>query len=209
MPVRCVCFDLGGVLVRIAQTWGDAALAASVFIARGHLSTPLVQFSGLESFQRGALSGDEYLASLMDYLAVVSPEEAMAVHLAILREPYAGTLELVQDLESDSILTACLSNTNEPHWEAMSGSGRFPNIARLQNAALSHRLGLEKPQPEIYLALERMVSVRGEEIAFFDDSIANVEAARTLGWNAEHIDPHGDPADQMRVALTRLGVLSG
>lgn len=193
-------------MVRIAQSWGDAALAAGVFIARGHLSTPLTHFSGLEAFQRGAIDLDTYLAELTSFLATATLDEALRVHLAILREPYAGTLELVREMEMAGVLTACLSNTNEPHWEEMSESGRFPNIARLQIAALSHRLRLEKPQPEIYQELERMAGASGEEIAFFDDSPVNVQAARALGWNAETIDPAADPAAQIRRSLAQWGL---
>lgn len=193
-------------MVRIAQSWGDAANVAGVFIARGQLSTPLTHFPGLEALQRGAIDLDEYLEGLRDFLATATLDEALRVHLAILLGPYAGTLELVREMEATGVVTACLSNTNEPHWEVMSESGRFPNIARLQFAALSHRLRLEKPQPEIYRELERMVGAAGEEVAFFDDSPVNVQAARALGWNADTIDPAADPAAQIRRSLAQWGL---
>lgn len=46
-------------------------------------------------------------------------------------------------------------------------------------------LGYEKPREEFYKSIMEGLSMSGPEILFFDDSKANVDAARALSWNAE------------------------
>jgi putative hydrolase of the HAD superfamily len=46
-------------------------------------------------------------------------------------------------------------------------------------------LGSQKPEPQYYAAVEQSLGLEGQEILFWDDSSANVEAARARGWHAE------------------------
>jgi putative hydrolase of the HAD superfamily len=46
------------------------------------------------------------------------------------------------------------------------------------------QLGVSKPSPEFYAAVEQRVGVSASAIAFIDDSERNVQAARARGWNA-------------------------
>ncbi len=194
--MKVVCFDLGGVLVRITLNVAEAGLRAGV------PGLPDVMFTDLACFldyQAGRLGTEDYGVALSECLGV-SVEEALAVHNHIPIEPFPGTLELIQDLNS-SVITACLSNTNELHWREMLGSGRFPNVQALQVPVASHELGMEKPDPEIFEAFEQLVGVGGAEIVFFDDSYVNVAAAQSRGWQAHLIDATGDPSRQMRKML--------
>lgn len=201
--VRVVAFDIGGVLVKINRSWEDCLRDAGI---RSPVIGGLAAFPGMEGFQLGAIPLDEYAESLKGFLRLEHGHEALRVHNLIIREPYAGTHELVEELNERGIVTACLSNTNEPHWQEMT-SGRFPNISSLQVTAVSHEMKLQKPEPSIYQAFEDMVSVRPGEIMFFDDTEENVEAAVERGWKAYWIDHAADPAEQMELILIAEGVL--
>lgn len=203
MPIKLVCFDLGGVLVRITLNVAEAARRSGV---RRFTAAQDVSFGDLPFFlqlQAGLVDADAYLHEMAQF-GGSSLEEAKRVHNHILIEAYRGTYELVQELRSRGIRTACLSNTNALHWEEMLHSGRFPNVQSLDFHVASHEFKLEKPDPNFYRALERVSSVAPSEIAFFDDGLANVDAARSCGWCAEHIDPATDPAAQMRHYLGHL-----
>ena len=52
----------------------------------------------------------------------------------------------------------------------------------------SHQLGLRKPDAAIYDEALRRLGVPADAVLFFDDSRANVEAARALGMQAAHVD---------------------
>ena len=201
--MKVVCFDLGGVLVRITLNVAEAARRSGV---RHFSAAPGLSFQDLPfflQFQAGILNEAAYLQELAKF-GESTIEEAKSVHYHILIEPFEGTLELIQDLRSRGVRTACLSNTNALHWQEMLHSGRFPNVASLNAHVASNELKLEKPDQHFYRAFESLLLVEPEGITFFDDGPANVEAARACGWHAEQIDPEADPTTQMRHHLRHL-----
>lgn len=201
---KAVCFDLGGVLVDIHRNWEDALHAAG--LRNGVIGT-LDAFPKLDSFQIGAIAEDEYFSELKEFLRIDSPDLARHVHNLILKEPYPGTLELIEELHHFGIITGCLSNTNEVHWQEMKTSGRFPNVEALRHPALSQELQLQKPDPPIFQAFENLTGMLPRQIVFFDDTEDHVDAALERGWRAFWIDPMKDTAEQMELLLISEGVL--
>ena len=212
MAIRVVCFDLGGVVVRIHRTWEQAARHHGVY--RG-LAPKWETPDGTQAwraldleYHRGTLTTAEYfeqVAALCD--GFYAAAEFQSVHHACLIEEYTGMDELVDQLRERGIVTACLSNTNEGHWRQMtSRPAAFPVLSKLDVRLASHELGLLKPEEEIYQAALETLSVRPDEIVFFDDLPENVAGAQAGGWHAALINPERDPRSQMVPVLTRLGV---
>lgn len=206
--MKVVCFDLGGVLVRITLDMARAAADAGVGIDHSNPGS-FLDFAPFLDFQAGRLASEPYAIELAKWLGC-APSESLMVHNHILLDSYPGTHELVCGVGQLGMLTACLSNTNEPHWIEMRQTDRFPNVRDLALGVASHEVRLEKPHAEIYerfrtLASERLGDeVDPAEILFFDDTLPNVRAAQSLGWNAVHIDPTGDTAAQMLSSLAEL-----
>lgn len=202
MRYSMVVFDLGGVMVRVAQTWREAVAKAGVACADPeNAERRLPECPGFDAFQCGNVGLDDYLATLDDFLCLGGREAALAVHRGILIEPFAGTLELVEELHASGVRTGILSNTNAPHWELMSDPAHFPAIAALQVPALSHVLRSEKPRPEIYRMARDLFGVEPAEILYLDDVEENVVGARSAGWTALHVAPVGITCDLVRGAL--------
>jgi FMN phosphatase YigB (HAD superfamily) len=214
-----VCFDVGGVLVRLCSAWDEACLAAGLDIRRA-TATPAVTVRRRELvmlFDSGSISLDEWAVGVEKAIdAVYSAEELKRIHRALLKSEYAGALALVERLETAGVETACLSNTNAAHWlrlahfedeRAKPGLPEFPSVVRLKHRIASHVLGVVKPKPEIYRRFERATGARGAEILFFDDREENVVAARQGGWRAERVDPTGDPISEARRHLEAAGLL--
>lgn len=205
--IRVVCFDLGGVLVRITLDFVQAAERAGVgaIASRGSF----LEFGPFIDFQAGRVDEPTYLEALGAHLGC-SAEDALSTHNHILVEPYAGTHDLIVELAGQGILCACLSNTNAPHWHEMRATDRFPNVRDLKLGVASHEHELEKPDPRFYRQFETLASrqlqspLLPEEVVFFDDTRPNVEAANALGWRAFWIDPTRDTAVQMRRILISL-----
>lgn len=200
--VKIVVFDLGGVLVRVARTWREAAAHAGVpAVDPMEGGTPLSQLPGFEAYQAEQIGWKEFLQRLRLYLNLANAQDAERVHQHILMDPFPGTEELIQDLHDRGYRTACLSNTNAAHWTYLRDPAHYPAIAALQLPVASHEVAVGKPEPQIYATLETLAECGGSEIIFFDDVLANIEAARQRGWLAFHIDPSADPVRQMREAL--------
>jgi putative hydrolase of the HAD superfamily len=118
--------------------------------------------------------------------------------MAVLREPYEDTAELVQDLLARDVCCGCLSNTNALHWATFFDGNKFPFGTHLDCRIGSHIVKANKPDEAIYRAFERAAGCEGPDISFFDDSPKNVEAATQIGWRAWHIDATGNPVEQIR-----------
>jgi putative hydrolase of the HAD superfamily len=219
-PIRIVCFDLGGVLVRICRSWDEAYQAAGLDLRE--------QPSGARVLARrrelvdlhgtGRITIHEWAAELSTLLGgVYSPEELKRAHHALCREEHSGALELVNDLHAVGIVTACLSNTSHTHWmrfmhcegdRPLEGPPEYPAVFRLMRPFASHLLGLAKPDPAIYARFETETGAVPHEILFFDDLAENVTAARQRGWNAEQVQPsHLEAVSRMREHLRVRGVL--
>jgi len=210
-PVNLIVFDLGGVLVQIARSWGEAHARAGLpphsiagdaaFLAR---RAPL-----LDALSIGRIAPAEYYAGVAEVSdSVYTPDDVRRIHLAWHWAEYPGVGTVVEAIEASGVLTGALSNTSEPHWADLRGpDSRYPTVARLRHAVASHLAGVLKPDAAIYRAFEEVSGIPAARLLFFDDLPENVEAARGLGWRAEWIDPTGDPAAQLRAALRRHDVL--
>lgn len=216
---RVVCFDLGGVLVRLCRSWADACVQAAL------PARDPERLDGEEWRQRRRGVGDRYQTGLIECSAyfselaasidgLYSPAELELMHSAWTREHYPGAVELVRALNAlPGVTTACLSNTNHSHWIRLAGAdgrGEYPAVLELRHQLASHLLGCAKPDPRIYeLARARFaqaVPLRTRDILFFDDLPENVAAARAAGWSAFQVDPSGDTVRQMRGILTDAGI---
>jgi putative hydrolase of the HAD superfamily len=214
--IRVVCFDLGGVVVRIARSWSEACAAAGIEDRADDSFRAPDLLSGRrelsDAYQTGAIDCTTYFERIASRSAGrYRPEEVEAVHRAWVFEPYPGVEQLVDRLNSVRLLTACLSNTNHSHWQdlqqATGGVWRAPAIQKLTERLVSHELRAVKPDPEIYRLAEQRFGASGEQIVFFDDLPENIDAARARGWQAFHIDHDGDTARQMESHLQTLRVL--
>jgi putative hydrolase of the HAD superfamily len=192
--VKVVCFDIGGVLARITLDIEQASRVAGVspILDKGLFS----DYPFYLEYQRGALDCNTYLESFSSVLGR-DVADALAIHNGLVVGPYPGTWELVRELNSKGVTTACLSNTNALHWEYMT-TGAIPALAELRYLLASHVIGLEKPNLAFYRHFETVVEVTPADVVFFDDVEANVLGAREAGWRSELIDPLGDPARQIR-----------
>lgn len=103
-------------------------------------------------------------------------------------------LRKLESLKNDYRLFV-LSNTNVIHWERSVdeffrdhewGIDDF-----FEQLFLSYKMGMVKPQKEIFSAMLADAGLKAEETLFIDDSAANCAAASSLGINVLH-DSKGD-----------------
>lgn len=206
-PPRLVCFDLGGVVVRICRTWEEGCAAAGLPRRRmeEREATRAARHAAVVEFQTGRIDGPTFAQRISAILnGAYTAEEILTVHRAWILGEYPGVGAVIEALHAQGIETGVLSNTNSEHWSDLE---RFGSFLALRNRHASHLLGLHKPDPEIHRAFERLVGACGSEILFFDDLAENVDSAAAIGWRAVRIDPAVvDTAEQMRDALRRVGL---
>ena len=198
--IRCVLFDLGGVLVRfhgverLAEWLGDAEVAEEHW--RRWLGS-----GSLRAFETGRLSPEEFATSfLAEFELDLTPAQVLDEMRGFVTGAFEGAAELLDELRPH-YLVACLSNTNGLHAPWMLGElglGR-----RLHRTFLSFETGCLKPDPEAFEHVCRELALAPGEILFFDDAPPNVEAARTLGFEAIRVRSPAECRDE----LERRGLL--
>jgi len=211
--IDVVCFDLGGVLVRICRDWAEACTLARLPFEADAPSEPWLDERRrlVDGYQRGELPCHDYFQALADVTAGrYSARDIEAIHHVWLVEEYAGVGPLLDRIRAAGRRTACLSNTNVSHWRRMcstAADAEFPSLAKLDVKLASHELGSLKPDPEIYARAGEVFAVPPEHILFFDDLPANVAGARAAGWVAHVVDPRRATAPQVEHWLGHYGVV--
>lgn len=197
-----VCFDAGGVLVRICRTWRERCEQAGVEY-RWDAEVEAQEAARHEAhsaLERGLIGEDAYFEAIgASTRGLYTSEELHAIHVAWIIGEYPGVRELVERLRGvPGVSTGLLSNTNAIHWATPYMYGSADSAVRaLEHPHASHLLGLTKPGTEIYRAYERETGFAAGEILFFDDTEENIDAARSVGWRAERIDHTGDTVEQV------------
>lgn len=209
-PVRCVVFDLGGVLVRLAGSWTRACEVVGLPV-RGEADTAAARAARHEfvvAHEEGRLSHAGFLDAVVRSTGgVYTAAEVDAIHRAWVLDPYPGVDVLVGELRRAGVLTGILSNTNAVHWHEHVLSPDRRLRVDVDHPHASHLLRSRKPQRRIYDLFAAEAKVEPAHLLFFDDLVDNVEGARGAGWRGERVDPTGDTAAQMRAHLVALGVL--
>ncbi|MEM6750605.1 MAG: HAD-IA family hydrolase [Planctomycetota bacterium] len=203
-PLEWVIFDLGGVMVRLAGSWSKACELAGV-APPASIDDPALMAELLplvDQSERGQLDQAGFCRGVAD-AAGMRVEDVHDVTTAWLVEPYPGLDGLIDRLHAAGLKTACLSNTNAHHWSIMTGEGNAASLplGRLHRRFASHVVGARKPEASIYAHVEAELGAAPGALMFFDDNLPNVEAALARGWRSVRVDPHADPAAQVREAV--------
>jgi putative hydrolase of the HAD superfamily len=200
-PFDIVLFDLGGVLVRLAgvrQMQELSGIDSEGEIWRRWLSCPWVR-----SFERGRCSPGEFAAGVIrDWGLDVTADSFLERFRSWPEAVYDGALELVHEVAGRGRV-GCLSNTNELHWADQGSRWAFADLFEV--AFLSYRLGMVKPDREIFDHVEAALEVAPGRILFLDDNAVNVDQARAVGWAGAVVSG----ADEARAALVEFAVLPG
>lgn len=184
--IRHIIFDLGGVLLNI-----DYQLTESAFIAAGITNFPalysqLQQSDLFDRWETGRMGREEFIAAMQQASSVPLTEaQILTAWNAMLLDFPVRRLQILQQLRlyHDLVL---LSNTNEIHEETFNNTlmrtHGIPNIGVFfDKVYLSHRVGMRKPDKEIF---ERVLTDNGfkaEHTLFIDDSPQHIAGAREVG----------------------------
>lgn len=191
--IQLVVFDLGRVLLRIADDWNHAAKRVNhpeLTGLTGDLSTaaargqhhPLADL--LDRFEVGQITPEAFFTQAAD-LTGHPPPSLRDVMDAVLIETFPGVPELLAQLHARSVQTACLSNTNARHWQLFTDPNHpaYLPLDRLDFPLGSQLVGHAKPHPAIYQHLESLSQTPPHHILFFDDLEENLTAAADRGWH--------------------------
>jgi putative hydrolase of the HAD superfamily len=184
-----IIFDLGGVIVNI-----DYSLTTKAFYKLGlsdfdALFSQAKQSKLFDLYEKGFITSSDFRNQIRNYLGNhlddITIDQAWN---AMLMDVPKERLQLLRKIKSTH-RTFLLSNTNDIHIETFNKylqktfgiadlSGYFEKLY------LSYKVGMRKPDKEIFELVVSENNLLPQETLFIDDSIQHVEAAKTLGIHA-------------------------
>ena len=160
--IKLVLFDLGGVLVKlgeISDMWADKKgdYAAEDFWKLW------LNHDAIQAIDCGKMDVDEFLKHwIEDWNLETSFDDLEKIYSDIVREPYPGALELIEDCRKH-YKVACLSNMTAGHWPKVQSFGSC------------------KPNRRAYEIVLEQCALEPQEILFIDDNVTNLQPAKDLG----------------------------
>jgi putative hydrolase of the HAD superfamily len=190
--VKNIIFDLGGVLLNI-----DVSITEKAFRDLGvdHFSEMFTQHHSNDLFvqlETGSISPEAFYETFRKgtntNLSDESIKKAWNALLLDFRIPSLTWLESIKD----KYRIFLFSNTNQIHHDAfiesykqLTGNGDFD--AFFEKAYYSQNLGMRKPNPEPFLHILKEQQLVANETLFIDDTIKNIETAKSLGLQTVHL----------------------
>lgn len=179
-PIKALLFDMGGVVLtvdfgQVFKSWAEiTTLDEAELKSRFKMDTPYQQH------EKGTITASQFFEHQRSTLELTgSDSEIVAGWNAIFESEIAENLDAI-DLVRNKIPTYGFTNTNLTHqlyWEH-----HFPRVRNtFKKLFVSSEIGLRKPDAEAFHHVLNEISVKPEELLFFDDSEENIVGAEELG----------------------------
>lgn len=184
--INTLIFDLGGVIVDLApeRTLNEFALLANKPV--GDILELYATHACFPAFETGRIREEDFRNSIRSiFNLTVSDAEIDHCWNAMLLEIPPEKLTMLTKLKKH-FTTLILSNTNSIHLTYINEvilKGQVLDTY-VQHAYYSHKLGMRKPDHEIFEYVLNAHSLVPEQTLFMDDNPDNIKAAKALGIEA-------------------------
>ena len=201
MTAKAIIFDMGGVLIQHDEAPEHAAvqaMCADPVYARARIP----QLIPADRLHRGELTFDDLFELLVAEVGLAADYPTFVSAATLGFGPPMGGIAHVVEALAGRFRLALLSNTNAVHW-AYATSHYAELLDKVRPHFVSFELGMRKPEPEIFRHVVAALDVELKDCLLIDDTEANVEAARRVGFDA--ITFHS--SEQLIAELEGRGVL--
>lgn len=194
-------FDIGGVVANLDPQLRDEHLRNSSESQGSPIDTGSLSPSLLRKFRIGLITEEQYLFEASRELVI--PEEAVRVAeerlISSINRPLVTALTALRSFHR----VVCLTNNQPIHWRILKDKYAIENL--FDECYLSFKLGLEKPDDDIYRAVLAAENFAPQDAILVDDSNQNILAASRCGWI--HSIHHTDTARTIGLlnAISRRG----
>lgn len=201
--IKNIIFDLGGVIINLDVNKTISEFSALINQPFEKLYTQKEQNDLFNLLDKGAISPDTFFNELKKITSYTGPIEKM-------QKAWNSMLLDVPEYRLDTLVTMkhnyntyLLSNTCEPHIEAFEkeledtyGIKNFDDY--FDKVYYSCRIGMRKPDREIFEHVLRENHLKASETIFIDDSPQHVKGAGECGINAFLLEKNREVKDLLK-----------
>lgn len=190
--VDFVIFDLGNVLIDIDYSSAMNLMKEALPTALHHRVDTCYAAEFHKAYERGEIDSPSFRNAFRDYFQQPwSDAEVDYLWNSLLGDLPAYRLDLVRRLKS-KYQVGILSNTNEIHVDAVHAilqveHGMTNFYPLFDRVFYSQEMGLAKPSAAIYQQMLLELETTASRVLFFDDLLANVEGAASVGIQAVQV----------------------
>lgn len=185
MQIDAVIFDIGNVLIEWQpERFFDARIGAA---ARKAFFAEVPFYEMMDRIDAGAP-----FAATVEEVAQAHPRWGDAVRLVrdawtdLAQPAIPRSVRLLAALKARGIPVFALSNFGAQNFPLSCAA--FPFLRTFDRHYISGEMGLIKPDPAIYAAVEADCAIAPERLLFTDDRADNITAAQARGWQTHLFD---------------------
>jgi putative hydrolase of the HAD superfamily len=205
IKISAVLFDYGMVLSSVPEELHWRQLERVLDAEQAAFQAAYWKYR--DAYDRGALSAQTYWEFVARELDKPIDGQVLRALIdadtVVWTQPNVEMMEWAARLNRAGIKTGILSNIGDAM--ELGVLGRFPALGEFTHHTFSHRLGIAKPDAEIYRHAVVGLGVPVGEILFVDDREENILAARAAGMAAVQYSGHEGFVEEMqRIGLGSL-----
>ncbi|UAJ15034.1 HAD family hydrolase [Aquirufa lenticrescens] len=190
---KAILFDLGNVLLTIDLSLTYEAFSTYSSLSSSEIASVIMEHQLWVPYEAGKQNDAEFRDFLRERLDLtISDTDFDNSFSALLLDFHAGVYEWIASLKSQFYLIL-LSNTSSIHAERFTKVALGPEGQNLfslfDQVYYSFEMGLVKPDTAIYQQVLNEQGFVPEEVLFFDDNVANINSAKSMGIQSYLIDP--------------------
>lgn len=181
--IKFVYFDVGGVLLY----WRDVLVEIASLTKRPLKEVESVYFKYDQISCRGKITPFELGKKMKKDLRM--PKATKFDYEDITMKSFYSIPETHKFIKKLAKImpVGLLTNTHLGIYDLCIKHGSIPNLD-YRVIVESCKIGLIKPEKEIFIHAQKMAKVPARNILFTDDSEDNIDSALDLGWNVVHFD---------------------
>jgi putative hydrolase of the HAD superfamily len=187
--IKNIIFDLGGVIINLDVNKTILEFNKLTYMPFEAIYTQASQTELFNALDKGAISNEEFFKEIRKQIRYEGPEsELLRAWNSMLLDVPEKRLDVLVKMKQN-YNTFLLSNTCEPHITAFEhdlyikhGVKNFNDY--FDEVYYSCRLGMRKPDKEIFEFVLDKNNLKPEETVFIDDSIQHVKGAGECGISA-------------------------
>lgn len=189
--INNIIFDLGDVIINIDHNKAALAFQKLVGSQFKEMEVDLSSNKILEKFETGALTTNEFISFFKSYNSNLTDQEIIDAWNTMLLDIPEERITMINKI-AKQYRVFLLSNTNEIHLKYIDDyvAKKFGMINMSQpfeKAYYSHKMGLRKPNSQIFEAILSDKNLVAKETLFIDDSEQHIITAKKLNLKTHYL----------------------